>query len=652
MGMVIQHNMSAVNAKNKLTANIAGLKKSSEKLASGYRINRAGDDAPGLAVSEKMRSQIRGLNQAVRNSQDAINLVQTFEGALGETHSILQRCKELAAESANCTYDGIDRAALQLELNQLIKEINNIADTDFNGVCMINGNPSVKYVDTVVAIPVGSENYSPVFDENGNPLLDAESYRINADYDLNSPFGTHGNFAPKYNVNGTTVRTEYGSGSTDFFNITLNGTYTSVDENGNEVQTPRTFRLNSPTNDISLNLYSGTDENGNFAYYSEKIVSLTLRTTVPGNTDENGEAETVETSIQVKLLQKAVPRVEYLTDAGGNEVLDENGAPVPTSLQWDIGYEFSMTDNSDPNFSMESLSLSMFSDTILQSDSEERYFTSDNVGNGSLDHEVVYEKPFAIDSFSSYYFDLDNPTFNDISNRIQPELGDSGPDKLKLGLYSHRDALSPLSPINEGNDLAYTMYWENRVPVNGVISLSAGSRGLANTYGDTNISPKMEIDYIEEIVTNAVTTYNDVDLTVQAGSRSKDSVNFTFEYKLNTAQNLKPDLNCTSAGLGLDNISIDPWEAANQALDSLDDAISKVSMVRASFGATQNRLEHKVNNLVNTNENMIQSESEIRDTDMATEMMKFTKSGIVQQAAQSVLAQVNQLPQAIIQLLV
>ena len=139
-GMVVQHNMNAINSYNKLNANVAGMKKSSEKLSSGYRINRAGDDAAGLAVSEKMRSQIKGLNQAIRNSQDGINMIQTFEGAAQETHSILQRMKELASQSANGTYDDpTDRAAIQLEFDQLNDELNQIADTDFNGTIVLNG---------------------------------------------------------------------------------------------------------------------------------------------------------------------------------------------------------------------------------------------------------------------------------------------------------------------------------------------------------------------------------------------------------------------------------------------------------------------------------------------------------------------------------
>ena len=176
MGMVVQHNLNALNAYNKLNTNVSGLKKSSEKLSSGYRINRAGDDAAGLAISEKMRSQIRGLGQAKRNAQDGISMIQTYEGAAQETHSILQRMKELASESANGTYDNTtDRDAIQLEFDQLNDELNQIADTDFNGRVALNGgtmadgtivnnngqvatHPSITYTQN--ADPAGTLTYS------------------------------------------------------------------------------------------------------------------------------------------------------------------------------------------------------------------------------------------------------------------------------------------------------------------------------------------------------------------------------------------------------------------------------------------------------------------------------------------------------------
>ena len=137
--MVVQHNLSAMNSTRLLGVNQSSLSKNLEKLSSGYSINRAGDNAAGLAISEKMRSQIAGLNQASTNSQDGISMVQTFEGALQETDAILQRMKTLATQSANGTYDKkVDRAAIELEYKQLCDEIDDIANTDFNGVVVLS----------------------------------------------------------------------------------------------------------------------------------------------------------------------------------------------------------------------------------------------------------------------------------------------------------------------------------------------------------------------------------------------------------------------------------------------------------------------------------------------------------------------------------
>lgn len=142
--MIINHNLQAMNSYRQLGANQANGAKSMEKLSSGLRINRAGDDAAGLAISEKMRGQVRGLNQAQRNSQDAISLIQTAEGAMNETHSILQRMRELATQSANDTNTDQDRQELQKELNQLTSEINRIGNnTEFNTKKLLNGEQSL-----------------------------------------------------------------------------------------------------------------------------------------------------------------------------------------------------------------------------------------------------------------------------------------------------------------------------------------------------------------------------------------------------------------------------------------------------------------------------------------------------------------------------
>ena len=143
--MVVQHNLSAMNTNRQLSGVQSAQSKSTEKLSSGYRINRAGDDAAGLSISEKMRSQIRGLNKAASNAQDGISLVQVAEGALNETHSILQRMNELATQAANDTNTSTDRTAIQAEIDQLTSEINRIqSTTQFNTMNLLDGTFSSK----------------------------------------------------------------------------------------------------------------------------------------------------------------------------------------------------------------------------------------------------------------------------------------------------------------------------------------------------------------------------------------------------------------------------------------------------------------------------------------------------------------------------
>jgi len=141
MGMVVQHNMSAANANRQLGITAGNLSKSTEKLSSGYKINRAGDNAAGLAISEKMRGQIRGLNQASANSEDGISLIQTAEGALQESQNIIQRMRELAVQAASDTNTDEDREQIQSEISQLTQEVDRIANTtEFNTKKLLDGS--------------------------------------------------------------------------------------------------------------------------------------------------------------------------------------------------------------------------------------------------------------------------------------------------------------------------------------------------------------------------------------------------------------------------------------------------------------------------------------------------------------------------------
>lgn len=165
--MVVQHNLTAMNANRQLGVTTSAQAKSTEKLSSGYRINRAGDDAAGLTISEKMRSQIRGLNKASTNAQDGVSLIQVAEGALAETHSILQRMNELATQAANDTNTTIDRNAVQKEINQLVSEIDRIrSTTQFNTMNLIDGTFTAKNLqvgslsDQKIGISISNMNAS------------------------------------------------------------------------------------------------------------------------------------------------------------------------------------------------------------------------------------------------------------------------------------------------------------------------------------------------------------------------------------------------------------------------------------------------------------------------------------------------------------
>jgi len=148
--MVVQHNMQAINTNRMLGQNVKSVAKATEKLSSGYQVNRAADDAAGLSISEKMRNQIRGLNQSVKNAEDGVSLIQTAEGNMNEIHSILQRMGELATKAANDVNDADDRTTINDEMTQLIEEIDSIASkAEFNGTKLLNGDmagSSAKYL--------------------------------------------------------------------------------------------------------------------------------------------------------------------------------------------------------------------------------------------------------------------------------------------------------------------------------------------------------------------------------------------------------------------------------------------------------------------------------------------------------------------------
>ncbi|MBU5591101.1 flagellin [Clostridium sp. MSJ-4] len=177
--MIINHNLNAMNAHRNMGINIGNSAKAMEKLSSGLRINRAGDDAAGLSISEKMRAQIRGLNQASRNAQDGISLIQTAEGALNETHSILQRMRELSVQAANDTNVKVDRDAIKEEIDSLNKEIDRIAKTtQFNEKNLLTG--SLNAAGSGAKLQIGANNSTDLTLEINIATMGASALKVNA----------------------------------------------------------------------------------------------------------------------------------------------------------------------------------------------------------------------------------------------------------------------------------------------------------------------------------------------------------------------------------------------------------------------------------------------------------------------------------------
>ncbi|MBP0983217.1 MAG: flagellar hook protein [Oscillospiraceae bacterium] len=567
MGMVVQHNMNALSAYNKLNTNVAGLKKSSEKLSSGYRINRAGDDAAGLAISEKMRSQIRGLNQAKRNSQDGISMIQTFEGALQESHSILQRMKELATESANGTYQTeVDRDAIQLEFNQLNDELDQIADTDFNGTVMLNGG---TMADGTRAVG-GKFDYTSINNKRSALELGPSDFKVGE---------AKGSIAKDETVTFTyTASTGTDAGK---------GTWTQTGG------TPGSFT---------------SKDTGGFVY--DGLV-------FSADTSEfvTGDSVTIKFEKQTDEVKQAASNIGY-TVTGGNAPKDQiasiaAGTDAPTSQ--------------------------LEADMI-----------------NSLQGATV---SFTVDGTSGKIADTTTP-FITLTDGTAVKYGDTPAADGELCANIDSGIIKIYGNINGAK--------KELVTINGATAVTEnkGKTGeITLAFADAVYQPKSEAKY-EILGTTTVSkansnsaataplTYTD-HLVLQSGARTKDSVDFTFAYKTDGMGELKANLDVSSRanGLNTSNLSLNTQEGANAAIDQIDNAINKVSMVRATFGATQNRLEHKVENLTTTAENLTEAEAGIRDTDMAQEMLNYTKFNVLQQAAQSMLAQANQQPQSILQLL-
>lgn len=577
--MVVQHNLTAINANRYFGINNTKLSKSLEKLSSGYAINRAGDNAAGLAVSEKMRAQISGINQGVKNAQDGISMVQTFEGALTETDSILQRMRTLATQSANGTYqDDVDREAIQLEFDQLNDELNQIADTDFNGVVVLNGG---EMADGLKAVN-GEFNYA-------DAKRDAQQV------------GSAGGFVTNISKDMTDAEAKALKAETVTFTA-------AVGDDGKVTWTASAGNLNGTV---------GTEDNGGFSYANAKV-HVDSSKIVAGDT------------IVLEIAPGADANVAEAKVIGTNT---DYGTTVKTEI-----------DGKKPALTLEAATAATSEKVINAQNALDKLSVSITVAKGSDEAQV---------KLNGKALGKDATTYAEFAKTEDGGyLGVNNAGEIKY--FEKGDAtgvvIGALSNIADGKiTLAAAATASGTATID--YNVTKGTYKPAQGPTINLVEPDSKVSQSNSNNASAATlTYKD-NITLQVGARTKDSVNFTFAYDSNGLGDLKADMDCSARGLGTDKLSLATQEDANTAIDKIDNALNKVSMVRGTFGAVQNRLEHKIDNLNTTSENLTSAESRIRDTNMAEEMMNFTKNQILSQASQSMLAQANQLPQGVLSLL-
>ena len=515
--MRINTNISAMNAHRQLGINTNLGAKSMEKLSSGLRINRAGDDAAGLAISEKMRGQIRGLTQASRNAQDGISLIQTAEGALNETHSILQRMRELAVQSATDTNTQVDRAEIQKEVDQLAAEITRIADTtEFNTQKLLEGSFQAK-------IHIGAN-------EGQNMDLTIGDMRADA-------MGVSGSGAGNANFQITAS-----AGTTDDVSVDVlpdgDSTFKVVDFGENKVVCGEHNVRYGLENEDGEIVAVATKSAQNFAFLQEGV-SLS-------NLELDGQ------------LQNAA----HLT--GGTTAISFDEAVRSGEVVVKGAVDGAATDiTATASVKIEGLATGTYT-VVVEADTD--------------DYQQYFE---------GITFDAD-ATSDHFTGVLLNEDGQAVAVRLAVGVNGA-----------DGNQ------WFD------VSSLDLEQ--AADAAGD--------FDNVAEA---------DVVMTTDAGNLTGGET-----------------LVIRAEG----GIDVSSQEAADKAITVLDAAIERVSAERSALGANQNRLEHTIANLGTSAENLAAAESRIRDVDMAAEMMEFTKQNILNQAATAMLAQANNVPSTVLQLL-
>jgi flagellin len=579
--MIINHNISALNTYRQLTINNNAGSRSLEKLSSGYRINRAGDDAAGLAISEKMRGQIRGLNMASRNAQDGISLIQTAEGALQETHAILQRMRELAVQASNDTYEAKDRGEIQKEIDQLTEEIDRIANTtEFNTMKLLNGDRANTFEVTGVAFNGGGASKANV----GGTGLDITLKTTNA-----------------LSVGDHTLEITSTRNTRDSFDVAPSG--------GDVTFSANSAKFAGDGIDVAAAAETAT---WTLAKNDDGSYSLSNDTgTVVNDTVKVGE-EYSNHGLTFTITEDTMATGDTITF----DTITGEDATLATEV---IGYAAGNAGDNDATFAGDGITIA---DDAIAGSVEIEFTSSDSSVDG-------YKVTIKDTEGNAVYQDTATGAYDahGISFNITAFGGVVAGDKITLDVkdtYTVKASLDGATAVNLTTtyDGTSTDAIADFAGING-IELDSSTALASGTYSFT----------VEQ-----TTTGTDNSLTFQIGSNSNQSMNLDIS-----------DMSATA--LAVDELSVVDYDNAQAAIDSIEAAIGKVSAERSKLGAIQNRLDHTINNLGTSSENLTAAESRIRDVDMAKEMMEYAKNTILQQAAQAMLAQANQQPQGVLQLL-
>ena len=559
--MRIQHNVTALNAYRNLRGNNSSLAKNLEKLSSGYRINRAGDDAAGLAVSEKMRAQITGLEAATKNAQDGISLIQTAEGALTEVHSMLNRMASLATQSANGTYDNeVDRANLQKEVVSLKKEIDRISESsNYNGIKLLDGSMSNE-----------SLNRGAIKAQMNNSIGSA---------DLDAVAGQQ-EVVAKATVAGGLKDGE-----------TLSMSFNYKDENGNDKV--KTINLKADLTKKKL-----IDEDGNETDIAANTGVVSVEEI--HNAVKNSLSKDKELNKQFDIKVEDT-KITFTAKKAGL-----SGATITGASQYVRNKDGALTAAAHDQLKVEGKKVAADAGVAYK-------FANAKVfggGNGITDiNKALFEVNGEKFLFAS----------QDLTEAQWKQARESGAHIVTTNTTTDK----PLAP--DVQEMA------RRISEVTGLQVQAGKEDNG-AFTENTTDTDLRIQHSGKAV--------DRSLTLQIGDTADEFNKMKVSVQSTSAKNLK-----------IADVDISTQAGAADAISKIKNAINSVSSTRGDLGALQNRLDHTINNLGVMHENITEAESRIRDTDMAKEMMAYAKNNILVQSATAMLAQANQLPQGVLQLL-